>query len=216
MALLQSLISPELGRKLVAEFIGTFFLVLTVAVAGNPVATGAVLIALVYMGGHISGAHYNPAVTLAAFVRRAISLKDGLAYWLAQFVAGAAAAGLFYWLAKDFFVPAAGQGIDFSMAFVSELLFTFLLAYVVLQTTTNRHTKGNTYFGAAIGLTVMAAGFAVGQVSGAVLNPSFVLGPVLLTGKAIASHKQALQLFLIAPSLGGLIAGVVYRLISPE
>src|SRR3989344_7697868 len=146
----KSVLTPELSRKLVIEFIGTFFLVFTVAVAGNPVATGAILIALVYMGCYISGAHFNPAVTLAAYVRKAITLKDGIAYWITQVAAGAAAGGVFYWMAQDYFVPAVGEDIQFATAFVNELLFTFLLASVMLHTTTSEQTKGNTYYGAAI------------------------------------------------------------------
>lgn len=209
-------LSPELSRKLIIEFIGTFFLVFTVAVAGNPVATGAIVIALVYMGGHISGAHFNPAVTLAAYVRKAITLKDGLAYWVTQVIAAAAAGGVFYWMAQDYFIPAGGEEIQFATAFVCELLFTFLLASVVLFTTTSDKTKGNTYYGAAIGLVLMAGGFAVGRISGGVFNPAIVLGPVLDTGRAISSHTEVLKLFIGAPLLGGLLAGLVYRVIEPS
>ncbi len=216
MASLKAVLTPELSRKLVVEFIGTFFLVFTVAVAGNPVATGAILIALVYMGGYISGAHFNPAVTLAAYIRKSISLKDGLAYWVTQIAAGAAAAGVFYWMAQDYFIPAAGEDIQFATAFVCELLFTFLLASVVLHTSTSDETKGNTYYGAAIGLTVMAAGFAVGRISGGILNPAIALGPVLDTGKAISSHTEVLKLFIGAPLLGGLLAGLAYKVILPK
>lgn len=211
-----NVMTPELTRRVLIEFIGTFFLVFTIAIAGNPVATGAILIALVYMGFYVSGAHFNPAVTLAALIRRnCISVQTAVAYWIAQFLGGAAAAGVFYWMAKDFFVPVTGTGIAFETAFVCELLFTFLLAMVVLHTTTSEETKGNTFYGAAIGLTVMAAGFSIGQISGGVLNPAVVLGPVLATGSNMDQHTTILQLFILGPLLGGLAAGLVYRIINP-
>ncbi len=165
-------------RRYAVEFIGTFFLVLTIGCTGlaaapgviAPLAIGSVLMAMIYAGGHISGAHYNPAVTLGVFLRGRCPASDLLPYWGAQLL-GAACAALIVGLAlrgapvTPLLAPKLG-------AFLAEFLFTFALVYVVLNVATADATEGNSYFGLAIGFTVLAGAFAVGQVSGAAFNPA--------------------------------------------
>jgi len=151
-------------KKYAAEFIGTFFLVLTVGctgIAAQPdvipaLAIGSVLMVMIYAGGHVSGAHYNPAVTVAVFLRGRCEAKDVVPYWIAQLVGAAAAAGILlaFKTAKAITLDA-----DIPAAFASEFLFTFALAYVVLNVVTAKATAGNSYFGLAIGFTVLAGGF---------------------------------------------------------
>jgi aquaporin Z len=188
--------------KYIVEFIGTFFLVLTIGCTGipaapgviPPLAIGAALMVMVFAGGHISGAHYNPAVTLAALV---------------QVLAAAAAAAVVTYLVgagKPLSIAAVGP------AFVAEFLFTFALAYVVLSTATVKSTAGNSYFGLAIGMTVMTGAFAVGPISGGAFNPAVAVGVALMH----LLNLGDIWLHITADLLGGLAAGLTFRAINPN
>jgi aquaporin Z len=201
-------------KKYLTEFIGTFFLLLTVALTGNPIAIGAVLAALVYMGGYISGAHYNPAVTLAVLIRGKISPRDASYYVLSQCVAGAAAAIVYFGVKGEVFVPhPAGDGFVSTLV---EILFTFLLASVVLHVAATEKTEGNHYYGIAIGAVLMAAAFAGGPISGGVFNPALVIGPALVNIMNLASNLSNLAIYLVGPLTGGALAAVTHRYLSAE
>ena len=166
-------------NKYIAEFIGTFFLVLTIGCtvigAGTgviaPLAIGAALMVMVYAGGHISGGHYNPAVTLGVLIRGKVKASDVVPYWVAQF-AGAAVAALI--VSKCFRAGVAVTPIapHVGPALLAEFLFTFALVYVVLNAATAEGTSGNSFYGLAIGMTVMTGAFAVGDISGGAFNPA--------------------------------------------
>lgn len=172
-------------NKYLVEFIGTFFLVLTIGctVLGGvgdfaPIAIGSVLMVMVYAGGHISGAHYNPAVTLGVFIRGKCPAADIVPYWIAQFAGGCAAAFVAGYLRA---VPETVEPIaDRGLAFVAEFVFTFALVYVILNVATSAKTAGNSYFGLAIGFTVMVGAFAVGNISGGAFNPAVAVGGALM------------------------------------
>ena len=200
--------------KYLYEFIGTFFLVLTVGMTvltpnslANfaPIAIGSVLAVMVYAGGHISGAHYNPAVSLAVFLRGKLPCKDLIAYWIAQFLAGAAAAYLVIYL-KDF-TPQNALNLNLIKIFIVELLFTFALCYVVLNVATAKATEGNSYFGFAIGFTVLVGAYAVGALSGGAFNPSVVLGIVLMK---LLTWSQV-WVYLLANFAGAGLAALVFK-----
>ncbi len=201
--------------KYIIEFLGTFFLVLTIALSGNAFAIGAVLMTMIYMGGYISGAHYNPAVTLAVYIRGKIRLNDVVLYWIAQCLGGLVAALVYASVRGIFFVPAPGAGESAINIFILELLYTFALASVVLHVATSEKTKDNQYYGLAIGFTVMAGAFAAGPLSGGVFNPAVALGPTVVDYQNLTAHLPNLYLYLSAPLLGGLLAGVVYRMVQP-
>ena len=173
-------------RKLVVEGIGTFFLILTVGLtvlggagALAPIAIGAVLMVMVYAGGHISGAHYKPDVTLAVLLRGRTTLRELAGYWAAQVLAAVLAAIVVRALLPgDVEVIVAER--DALDLIIAEFLFTFALVYVVLNTATTEGTKGNSYYGLAIGFTVTVGAFAVGPISGAVFNPAVAVGVMLL------------------------------------
>jgi aquaporin Z len=199
-------------RKLVVEAIGTFFLVLTVGMtvmepgAGSmaPLAIGAVLMVMVYAGGHISGAHYNPAVTLAVYLRGKATGSDLVGYWIAQ-VIGACVAAL---VVKTLKLTGATAGsIETVPALMAEFLFTFALAYVVLNVATTKGTEGNSYYGLAIGLTVTAGAYAVGPISGAAFNPAVAIGATILGLSAVSK----IWIFLVANLIGGGAAGLVFN-----
>src|SRR5881398_3550774 len=182
-------------NKYIVEFIGTFFLVLTVVCTGigagagviAPLAIGAALMVMVYAGGHISGGHYNPAVTLGVLIRGKIQPADVVPYWIAQF-AGAAVAAL-----------------------LAEFLFTFALVYVVLNAATAEGTSGNSFYGLAIGLTVMTGAFAVGDISGGAFNPAVALGITLL---GISSWHN-IWIYLVANFGAAVVAAVIFQMINP-
>ena len=168
-------------NKYLMEFIGTFFLVFTVGMtviepsAGPlaPLAIGSAMMVLVYAGGHISGGHYNPAVSLAVLIRGRISGNDAITYMVFQIVAGVLAAFVVGFLKPDVELNAINHDVVNSL--VAEFLFTFALCFVFLNTVTAKATKGNSYFGLAIGFTVMIGAYAVGYISGGAFNPAVAL-----------------------------------------
>lgn len=204
--------------KYLVEFIGTFFLVTTIGctvIAGGagvipPLAIGSVLMVMIYAGGHVSGAHYNPAVTLAVFLRGKCPAKDVPGYMIAQ-VAGAAAAALIVLYLKNSPTVEAGKP-DAIRALVAEFLFTFALCYVVLNVATSKNTAGNSNYGLAIGFTVLAGAFAVGPISGGVFNPAVAVGITMLGLSAPAN----IWIFLVANFAAGATAAAVFKLINPD
>jgi aquaporin Z len=206
-------------RRYITEFIGTFFLVFTVCTASAtdpalaPLGIGAVLMVMIFAGGHISGAHYNPAVSLAAMIRGRLSLVEMGYYWAAQIVAGLAAAGVarFVFPAQPTAMKITG-GHHIGAAFVVELLFTFALAYVVLNVATSKDHPNNSFYGLAIGFTVAAGATAVGAISGGAFNPAVGLG-VSVAGLAAWSN---IWIYLVATLLGGAGAGYAFRYLNPD
>jgi aquaporin Z len=204
--------------KYFVEFIGTFFLVLTVgctvmkpdASTMAPIAIGAVLMAMVYAGGHVSGAHYNPAVSLAVWVRGRCSTTDLVAYVVAQIIAGVVGA----LAARELkgFMPQEVSNPDVVRALLAEFLFTFALAYVVLNVATAKATVGNSYYGLAIGFTVLAGAAAVGPISGGAFNPAVAVGVVVMGLASVAN----LGVILVGTLAGGAVAGLAFRFINPE
>ena len=203
-------------QKYLIEFLGTFFLVLTIALTGEPIAIGAILIAMVYMGGYISGGHFNPAVTMAVLVRGRLDVGTALRYMLVQVVGGLVAALVFEVIKESLFIPAPASGVTTYAAFMVEFLFTFALGMVVLNVATSDKVKGNYYYGIAIGLTVMAAAYAGGKISGGVYNPAVAIGPILADATNVGTNLNNLILYIAAPMLGGAVAGFVYNFIHGE
>jgi aquaporin Z len=206
-----------LARKLVTEFIGTFFLVLTVglAVTGEvemaAVAIGSVLMVMVYMGGHISGAHYNPAVTLAVWLRGKITPPEAGAYIATQLVAAVVAALVSQMASGTTFPVAPAAGLPLGTFFLLEFLFTFALTLVVLNVATAPTTAGNSFYGLAIGFTVVVGAFVVGPLTGGAFNPAVAVGPNVVDAMAGGDGLGGLWVYVVACCLGGLAAALVYR-----
>jgi aquaporin Z len=204
-----------IAHKLTVEFIGTFFLVFTigmaVANAGDlaPLAIGALLMVMVFAGGHVSGAHYNPAVSTAVFLRGKMSVSDLGAYAAMQ-VPAAVVAGLVVILlgfGPDEVAPVAGAG----KMLVAEFLFTFALAWVVLNVATARGTEDNSFYGLAIGFTVAAGAYAVGAISGAAFNPAVAVGAMVM---GLLSWGD-IWVYLVANLAGGAAAAFVFLYSQP-
>src|SRR5437763_11036893 len=205
-------------NKYIVEFIGTFFLVLTVGCTGvgagggviAPLAIGAGLMVMVFAGGHISGGHYNPAVTLGVLIRGKVTPADVVPYWIAQFVGAAIAAFLVIKVLR-LGVPVTPIAPKMGPALLAEFLFTFALVYVVLNAATAEGTSGNSFYGLAIGMTVMTGAFAVGDISGGAFNPAVALGITLL---GISSWNHV-WIYLVANFAAGIIAAIVFNVINP-
>jgi aquaporin Z len=201
-------------NKYLVEFIGTFFLVFTignVVIGGDegtiaPLAIGSVLMVMVYAGGHISGAHYNPAVTLGIFLRGKCDAQDVGPYIGAQLLGAAAAAYAVMYL--------RGGGtpgpIDIPKALLAEFLFTFALVTVVLNVATAKGTEGNSFYGLAIGFTVLAGAFAVGGISGGVFNPAVAVGISIMN----LSSWSNIWIFLVANFAAGIAAAMVFKFVN--
>jgi len=205
-------------NKYIAEFIGTFFLVLTIGCTGigasagviAPLAIGAALMVMVFAGGHISGAHYNPAVTLGVLIRGKLKTADVIPYWIAQCVAAAVAAIVVSKILR------AGVAVTpiapkLGPALLAEFLFTFALVYVVLNAATAEGTSGNSFYGLAIGMTVMTGAFAVGDISGGAFNPAVAIGISILG----ISTWNNIWIYLVADFAAGAAAAIVFNLINP-
>ena len=181
------------------------------AVLGGAVGASLALIIMVYAGGHISGAHYNPAVTLAVLIRGKIDMGGAITYWIAQ-IGGTLAA----WAIATFIFDVEGTGTSavksVGQGLAAELLGTFALAYVVLNTATAKATNGNSFYGLAIGFTVMAFAFTFGGFSGAAYNPSVAIGACLMKGFLWAD----IWIYLVGSLVGGALAAIIFNLSNPE
>jgi aquaporin Z len=206
----------KLANKLLIEFIGTFFLVLTVGLAANPIAIGLVLGAMVYMGGYISGAHYNPAVTLAIWIQKKIGSKDAGLYMLVQLVAAMAAAMVYQAIHGGKMGVAPGSKYSFTAALVAEIVFTFALVSVVLHTAVSKTTLGNSYYGLAIGFVLIAGAFSVGTISGGAFNPAVGLGPNIYNISYLTDHLSVLALYTVGPFLGAALASLVFGITQTD
>ena len=203
-------------KKYIVEGIGTYFLVLIIGLTGNPIAIGIGLSILVYMGGHISGAHYNPAVSLAMIIRGEISVGECLKYVLSQCIGAVAAAYSIILLGADA-LAVVSKTDSMTSFFLAEIIFTFLLVFVILNVATHPDTKNNQYYGLAIGLTVAAGAFSVGEISGGVFNPAVSFGPSVLSiidpdieFANIVSHNFFIY-YLGATVIGSVIASLLFN-----
>jgi aquaporin Z len=210
-------------RNYLTEFIGTFFLVLTVGltvvgeVALAPLAIGASLMVMVYMGGHVSGAHYNPAVSLAVLLRGKMGSVGEFVGYVASQLAGAVVAALVvYGVLGKSFVPAAAEQASITGALLIEILYTFALALVVLNSAASAKTHGNSFYGLAIGFTIVVAAFAGGPISGGAFNPAVGLGPGLVHAMVGGGPVGHVWIYLVGPLAGGALAAVVFGLQERE
>jgi aquaporin Z len=203
--------------KYIYEFVGTFFLVLTIGMAVlipdnagimAPIAIGSILAAMVYAGGHISGGHYNPAVSFAVYFCDKLLVKDLWAYWASQILAAICAGYLTGYL-KGYPVPPA-LAFDVTKLFIAEFLFTFALCFVVLNVAIARRTKGNSFYGWVIGATVLAGAYAVGPISGAAFNPAVAVGATIM-GLSVWPN---LGFFFAANFLGSLCASLLFKAVE--
>ena len=205
-----------MGQKYFVEAIGSFFLVLTVGLVSiepdagviGPLAIGAILMVMVFAGGHISGGHYNPAVTLGAWMRGATPSHEALLYVIVQLAGAAVAAFAVIW----FRFGETGTPIvhDIPRSLAAEFLFTFALVFVVLNSAVAKDNQGNSFYGLSIGFTVLVGAFTVGGISGGAFNPGVALG---LSIMKIAAWGD-IWIYLVAQIAGGVAAAIVYKYVN--
>jgi len=202
----------------IAEFVGTYFLVLTIGLnvltgsVGAAISIGAMLMVMIYAAGSVSGGHYNPAVSFAILLsnspRRARFTATTFFWYVIVQCLGAWAAGLtFYGLTNHTFTLAPVGNYTWGPAMVCELWYSMALCYVVLNVATTEKQKGNHYFGLAIGFTVAASALAIGGVSGCSLNPAVTFG--LMATAALEHGHEAFRyfaLYFFTPFLGAVLA----------
>ncbi len=211
-------------KRYIAEFIGTFFLLLTICMVAyskvsadlQPMAVGAILIAMIYAAGHISGAHFNPAVTLAFLLRGRIDIKNASFYIVAQILGGIAAAFLTGVLisAKPPTTPIILPPQYFSMipALMSEIVGTFALVWVILNVATTKALEGNSFYGIAIGLTVTGLIYTLGSVSGSVFNPAVAIATCIVQ----FSSWGNLWIYFVGNLVGAALAAIVFKFVSQD
>ena len=206
-----------LAPKLLTEFVGTFIFLSTIALSGAagplaPLAIGSALMVMVYMGGHVSGGHYNPAVSFGAFLTGKIDLLTMATYWVAQFL-GRALAFVFGYLTSGR-TPGIhpGPGVYVTSALVIEILFTLALVLVVLNAAATKATEGNSYYGLAIGFTILVGAFTGGPISGGAFNPAVGFGATLGSALFHNGSWAELWLYVVGPLVGAAIAAGIYGL----
>jgi aquaporin Z len=204
-------------RRYLTEFIGTFFLVFTIGLtvtagaAMAPLAIGSSLMIMVYMGGHVSGGHYNPAVSLALLLRGKMeSVGEFVGYVLSQLAGAIVAALATYVIVGQTLKVAPGSSASTLGALLVEILFTFALALVVLNVAASAKTQGNSFYGLAIGFTIVVGAFAGGPISGGAFNPAVGTGPILVDAIVTGGSLTHLWLYLVGPFLGGALAAGVF------
>jgi aquaporin Z len=214
---------PELHTvaKLLTEFVGTMFLGLTVSLTKDmvlaPLAIGFILMVLVYSGGHVSGGHYNPAVTLAVALsgRQTIDLQSVFMYIIVQ-IPGALCGALLAWVLKDnesTAYPAVAASTGYGAAFIGELLITMALCLVFLQTATSKAQANNSYYGLAIGCTVLSGAVTVGPFSGGAFNPAIGLMGVIQKDNP---DREDIWVYFLAPIVGAILASGIFWVVAPE
>ncbi|MBS1579042.1 MAG: aquaporin [Bacteroidetes bacterium] len=205
-------------KKYIVEFVGTFFLVFAVCMAGTtagnfaPIAIGSTLMIMIYAGGYISGAHYNPGVSIAVMIRGKLSLKDLIMYWIAQIAGGVVAA----YLASHFFHYGEHATAIYltsrKIALGAEAIGSFAIAFVVLNVATSTKTAGNSFYGLAIGFTVVAMAYALGPITGGSFNGGVAVGGTVFG----IFGANFLWIYLVGNIVGGAIAGLLYNFLKPD
>jgi aquaporin Z len=206
-------------KKYITEFIGTFFLVFVIGmvVLGGkgdfaPLAIGSTLMVMIFAGGHISGAHYNPAVTLAVLLRGKISGAEAIVYMIVQILGACIASLTVMYFLNDKIADQAAEMANTSKGLLAEFVGTFALAYVVLNVATAKGTSGNSFYGLAIGFTVLSMAYALGGISGGAFNPAVAIGISIMK---LASWN-VIWVYLLGCFAGAALAAGVFRLNNPD
>jgi aquaporin Z len=206
-------------RKYITEFIGTFFLVLVigmVVIGGKgdfaPIAIGSALMVMVFAGGHISGAHYNPAVTLAVLIRGKIKVGEAIPYMIVQALGAVVASFVVTYLLSDKIPEQAAEMLSSPKGLLTEFLGTFALAFVVLNVATAKGSVGNSFYGLSIGFTVLSMAYAFGAISGGAFNPAVAIGISLMK---LASWSS-FWIYLVGCFAGAALAAIVFKICNPD
>lgn len=203
-------------KRLIMEFLGTFFLVLAFALTTNPIAVAAMLMAWIYIGSHVSGAHYNPVVSFANALAGHMSWLQFFRYFAAQILGGFAAFATALYLVGQVAIPTPGNGISLTQAFVAETLLAFVFALIALVVAHTKHLRASTIAGFAIAFTIPALALVGGPISGGLFNPAISIGANLLgIIKNVAVVWPNLLMYLGGGLLGAFLASFIYHYLIP-
>lgn len=198
-------------KAYIIELVGTFFLATAIAFTKDPLIIGAVLVSMIYMGGYISGGHYNPAVSLGFFLRGKLTPKELGNYVLFQVLGALLAAVVYVTVIGQRFVPQPDVAATLYAVILLESLFAFALVFVALHTTSSKSVIPNQYYGLAIGLTLLVGVSVAGRITGGLFNPAVALGAALANLKDFGPYLSTLLWYIIAPCIGAVVATLVYR-----
>jgi aquaporin Z len=196
-------------KRYVMEGIGTFFLTLAISLTGHPIAIGLMLMAMIYVGGHVSGGHYNPAVSLVMFLEKSLSLHGLFRYWAAQSAGATAALFLFMMITNNMFVPEMASGTSTFAAMAIEALFVLVLCWVVLvMLMSNNYKASSIHHGFIIGLTLTAIAFI-----GGLFNPAIAVGSIICNVIKVGTMADMpnIMVYVVAPLAGGLAASYLFN-----
>merc|ERR1719409_507898 len=208
------------SAKYISEFVGTYLLVFTVGcnvLGGSAVwaatSIACVLMVSIYALGAVSGANFNPAVSLALALSDKLSWKDFGVYTAVQLLGGILAGFSYFALFGKVFNLAPGAGFGWWEAMLVEILYTFMLCFVVLNVAATKATEGNQYYGLAIGFVIIAGGYAGGGVSGGAFNPAVAFGIDVPSAGLGFGWSFA---YLAYELIGAALAAGLYRVVHPE
>ncbi len=205
-----------LMKRLVMEFLGTFLFILTIAITGHPLAIAAMLMAVMYIGGYISGGHYNPAISFGMFVSKRMTSQQFGLYSLAQILGSLVAFAFSFYIYGNIHMPAPGQGINWLQALLMEVLLAFVLVLVVLTVMVGKRFKGSHVFGFAIGFTIPALVFLGAPISGGVFNPALAIGSSFFGAlKGYPLIWEHLLVYVFGALLGGYLAAWAFNYLVP-
>lgn len=195
-------------KRLAIELIGTFFLTLAISLTGNPIAIGLMLMAMIYVGGHVSGGHFNPAVSLVMYLEKKLSSEELLKYWLAQSIGATIALFMFMIITNNMFVPEMVPGSSVWLAAKIEGLFTMVFCWVVLNMAVAPRYKDAALSGIVIGLTLAGVAFI-----GGLFNPAVAMGSLLcnLIKNGIMADFPTIVVYIVSPLIGGLAASYLFN-----
>lgn len=205
-------------QKLLTEVIGSMLFMFAISLAAvngsplAPLAIGAALMTMVYMGGHVSGGHYNPAVSLAVLIRGKMSGGEFVSYVIAQTIGSVIAFGLGFFASGKGVGIAPGVNVSVAQALIVEILFTMMLALVVLNVATTKKIDGNSFYGLAIGFTIVVAAISGGGISGGAFNPAVAIGAALVNAVAAKGSLASLWIYIVGPMIGGALGGAIYKI----
>lgn len=196
-------------KRHIIEFVGTFFVVLAISLTKNPLAIGLIYLALLYIGARVSGAHYNPGITLALWLRGEFATRRIAGYWASQAL-GAFAALLFaYKLTGVLFLLDAASGEQTAYIGALELLLSFVLGYVFLVTRTIKLIRDTHLYGIILGCTLVGLTAFGGLINGAVAVASLVLQAIYTESSAVGT-LQNFFVYALAPLMGAIAAGAAF------
>lgn len=220
--------SPTSLQKYFAEFVGTFFLLFVgvmasmssarfgseIGLLGESLAWGLAIVGAISAVGAISGAHINPAVSIALAATGKMSWTDIPGYIVSQLVGALLAVVIAKGLVGDFAglgISAVGEGVSDSTAVIAEIVLTFLLVFVICSVGTDSGSAGRAIFPLAVGLVVTCNILAGGQLSGAAMNPARWFGPAV-----VGSNYGSAWVFLLGPFIGGTLGAFAYQFVRAD